>query len=102
MDLRPFVHELAALDGRTVVLELRTASDGSVKPTEILEAACGVPKHLVPLIQIHKTDTRLADGGSPLAACLVVAGEDTVEKGNSDQWQPAGDPRGDSGGRHPC
>ena len=102
MDLRPFVHELAALDGCTVVLELRTASDGSVKPTEILEAACGVPKHLVPLIQIHKTDTRLADGGSPLAACLVVAGEDTVEKGNSDQWQPAGDPRGDSGGRHPC
>ena len=102
VDLRPFVYDLAATDGCTVALELRTASDGSAKPTEILEAACGVPRHLVPLIQIHKTDTRLADGGSPLAACLVTAGDDTVETGNSDQWQPAGDPRGDSGGRHPC
>jgi radical SAM family uncharacterized protein/radical SAM-linked protein len=102
VDLRPFVYDLAALDGRTVALELRTASDGSAKPTEILEAACGVPRHLVPLIQIHKTDTRLADGGSPLSACLVTVGDDTVETGNSDQWQPAGDPRGDSGGRHPC
>ena len=102
LDLRPFVYDLAALDGRTVALELRTASDGSAKPTEILEAACAVPRHLVPLIQIHKTDTRLVDGGSPLAPCLVTAGDDTVETGNSDQWQPAGDPRGDSGGRHPC
>jgi radical SAM-linked protein len=102
VDLRPFVYDLAVPDGRTVVLELRTASDGSAKPTEILEAACGVPRHLVPLIQIHKTDTRLGDGGSPLAPCLVTAGDDTVETGNSDQWQPAGDPRGDSGGRHPC
>jgi len=102
VDLRPFVYDLAALDGRTVVLELRTASDGSAKPTEILEAACGVPRHLLPLIQIHKTDTRLGDGGSPLGPCLVTAGDDTVETGNSDQWQPAGDPRGDSGGRHPC
>ena len=102
LDLRPFVHDLAALDGRTVALELRTASDGSAKPTEILEAACGVPRHLLPLIQIHKTDTWCADGGSPLAACAVTAGDDTVETGNSDQWQPAGDPRGDSGGRHPC
>ena len=101
VDLRPFVYDLAALDGRTVVLELRTASDGSAKPTEILEAACGVPRHLVPLIIIHKTDTRLVGGASPLDACVVTVG-DNVEKGNSDQWQPAGDPRGDSGGRHPC
>ena len=42
VDLRPFVYDLAALDGCTVMLELRTASDGSAKPTEILEAACGV------------------------------------------------------------
>ena len=102
VDLRPFVYDLAALDGRTVALELRTASDGSAKPTEILEAACGVPRHLSPLIIIHKTDTRLADGASPLAGCRVTAGEDTVETGNSDQWEPAGDPRGDSRGRHPC
>jgi radical SAM family uncharacterized protein/radical SAM-linked protein len=102
VDLRPFVYDLAALDGRTVVLELRTASDGSAKPTEILEAACGVPRHLLPLILIHRTDTRLEGGGSPLDGCEVAVGEHTVETGNSDQWEHAGDPRGDSGGRHPC
>jgi radical SAM-linked protein len=102
VDLRPFVYDLAALDGRSVVLELRTASDGSAKPTEILEAACGVPRHLLPLILIHRTDTRLAGGGSPLDGCAVAVGEHTVETGNSDQWEPAGNPRGDSGGRHPC
>ncbi len=101
LDLRPFVHDLAALDDRRVVLDLRAADDGSVKPTEILEAACAVPRHRLPLINIHKTDTRIAGGGSPLDACLVTAGDQTVETGNSDQWEPAGDPRGDSGGRHP-
>jgi radical SAM family uncharacterized protein/radical SAM-linked protein len=102
IDLRPFVHELAALDGRSVVLDLWTPPDGSARPTEILEAACGVPRHLAPLIIIHRMDTRLAGGGSPLDGCLVSVGEHTVETGNSDQWEPAGDPRGDSGGRHPC
>ncbi len=102
VDLRPFVYDLAALDGRSVLLELRTASDGSAKPTEILEAACGVPRHLLPLILIHKTETRLADGGSPLDPCAVTVGEHTVETGNSDQWERAGNARGDSGGRYPC
>jgi len=102
VDLRPFVYDLAALDGRSVMLELRTASDGSAKPTEILEVACGVPRRLLPLILIHRTETRLAGGGSPLEACTVTVGEHTVETGNSDQWEPAGNPRGDSGGRHPC
>lgn len=102
VDLRPLVFDLAALDGSTVVLELRTASDGSAKPTEILEAACGVPKHLLPLINIHKTDTWFADGLAPLAGCTVTAGETSVETGDIDQWEPAGDPRGDPGGRHPC
>ncbi len=102
LDLRPFVHDLAALDDRRVVLELGAAKDGSARPTEILEAACGVPRHLLPLINIHRTDARIAGGGSPLDACAPAVGEETVEKGNSDQWEPAGDPRGDSRGRHPC
>jgi radical SAM-linked protein len=101
VDLRPLVYELAALDGATVALELRTASDGSAKPTELLEAACRVPRHLVPLINIHKTGTWLVGGIAPLAGCLVTAGEQTVETVDSDQWEPAGDPRGDPGGRHP-
>ena len=101
VDLRPLVHDLAALDGSTVALDLRTASDGSAKPTEILEAACRVPKHLLPLINIHKTGTWLADGIAPLAGCTVTAGETSVETGDTDQWEPAGDPRGDPGGRHP-
>ena len=102
VDLRPFVYDLAALDGRSVALELRTASDGSAKPTEVLEAACGVPRHLLPLILIHRTETRLAGGGSPLDGCRVTVGEHTVETGNSDQWELAGNASRDSGGRHPC
>jgi hypothetical protein len=101
VDLRPLVHDLTALDGATVVLELRTASDGSAKPTEVLEAAYGVPRHLTPLVNIHKTGTWLAGGASPLDGCEVTAGDDSVETGDSDQWEPAGDPRGHSGGRHP-
>jgi radical SAM family uncharacterized protein/radical SAM-linked protein len=102
VDLRPLVYDLAALDGSTVVAELRTASDGSVKPTEVLEAACGVPRHLLPLINIHKTGTWLAGGVVPLAGCTVTAGDQSVETGDSDQWEHAGDPRGHPGGRHPC
>jgi radical SAM-linked protein len=101
VDLRPLVYDLAALDGATVALEVRTASDGSAKPTEILEAACGVPRHLLPLINIHKTGTWLAGGMEPLASCEVAVGATTVETGDTDQWEPAGDPRGDPGGRHP-
>jgi radical SAM family uncharacterized protein/radical SAM-linked protein len=101
VDLRPFVYDLAALDGRTVALELRTADNGSVKPTEILEAAFEVPRHLTPLVNIHKTDTRLAGGATPLDGCGSAVGDMSVETGDSDQWEHAGNPRGDSGGRHP-
>jgi radical SAM family uncharacterized protein/radical SAM-linked protein len=102
VDLRPLVFDLAALDASTVVAEVRTASDGSAKPTEILEAALGIPQERVPLILIQKTDTRFAGGASPLQGCAVAVGDTDVEKGNLDQWQPAGDPRGDSGGRPAC
>jgi hypothetical protein len=99
MDLRPLVYDLAAQSAATVVAEVRTASDGSVKPTEVLEAALGIPRELVPLILIQKTDARCAGGASPLGGCLVAVGDTDVETGNSDQWQPAGDPRGHRGGR---
>ena len=99
VDLRPLVHELAALDAATVVTEVRTASDGSAKPTEVLEVALGVPRAQVPLILIQKTDTRLAGGDSPLSGCAVAVGDTDVETRDSHQWQPAGDPRGDRGGR---
>jgi hypothetical protein len=102
VDLRPLVYDLAALDASAVVAEIRTASDGSAKPTEVLEAALGIPRELVPLILIQKTDTRFADGVSPLAGCAVTVGENDVEARDPHQWQPAGDPRGDRGGRPPC
>ena len=102
VDLRPLVLVLAARDASAVVVEVRTASDGSAKPTEILEAALGIPRELVPLIIIQKTDTRCAGGASPLDGCRVVVGETQVEARDSDQWQPAGDPRGDRGGRPAC
>ena len=101
VDLRPLVHDLAALDGLTVALELRTADNGSAKPTELLEAAFEVPRRLTPLVNIHKTDTRLAGGATPLEGCRSAVGDMSVETGDSDQWEHAGNPRGDSGGRHP-
>ena len=101
VDLRPLVHDLAALDGHTVALEVRTADNGSVKPTELLEAALEVPRHLTPLVNIHKTDTRIVGGGTPLEGCRSTVGDMSVETGDFDQWVHAGDPRGDSGGRHP-
>jgi hypothetical protein len=102
VDLRPLVYDLAALDASTVVAVVRTASDGSAKPTEILEVALGIPRERVPLIIIQKTDTRFAGGAAPLEGCAVAVGDTDVETGNLDQWQPAGDPRGDRGGRPAC
>jgi radical SAM family uncharacterized protein/radical SAM-linked protein len=102
VDLRPLVLDLAALDASAVVVEVRTASDGSAKPTEVLEAALGIPRERAPLIQIQKTDTRFAGGAGPLDGCAVCVGDTDVEARDPDQWQPAGDPRGDRGRRPPC
>jgi radical SAM-linked protein len=99
VDLRPLVTDLAALDASAVVVEVRTASDGSAKPTEVLEAALGIPREQAPLILIEKTDTRFAGGAAPLDGCAVCVGDADVETRDSHQWQPAGDPRGDRGGR---
>jgi len=102
MDLRPLVLDLAALDAATVAVEVRTASDGSAKPTEVLEAALRIPRERVPLVIIQKTATRLAGGAKPLGACPVAVGETEVEARDSDQRQPAGDARGHPGGRPAC
>ena len=102
VDLRPLVIDLAALDASAVVVEVRTASDGSAKPTEVLEAALGIPRERAPLILIQKTDTRFAGGLAPLDGCAVCVGDRDVETRDSDQWQPAGDPCGDRGGRPSC
>lgn len=102
MDLRPLVTDLAAQDASTVVAEVRTASDGSAKPTAVLEVALGIPRERVPLILIQKTDTWFAGGTTPLDGCLVTVGDTDVETRDSHQWQPAGDPRGDRGGRPAC
>ena len=102
VDLRPLVIDLAALDASVVVVEVRTASDGSAKPTEVLEAALGIPREQAPLILIQKTDTRFAGGAGPLDGCAVRVGDTDVEARDSHQWQPAGDARGDRGGRPAC
>jgi radical SAM-linked protein len=98
LDIRPLVFDLAVLGDDRIELTLATASDGSVKPTEVLAAALGLQETKVPLIQIHKLAATFSNGDDPMAAALVRAEESTLETRDTDSWRPAGDPRGDPGG----
>jgi radical SAM-linked protein len=98
IDIRPLVHDLAVVSGEEIVLTLATASDGSVKPTEVLAAALGLDDSKIPLIQIHKLAATFATGDDPAAHALARAEVSTLETRNIDSWEPARDARGDPGG----
>ena len=99
VDIRPLVHELAVVSGDEVILRLSTASGQSVKPTEVLQAALELDQAQVPLIHIHKLETRLASGRSPVTEALARAEVKGFETRNTDfSYQPTRDSRGDFGG----
>jgi radical SAM-linked protein len=98
LDIRPLVFDLTVLGANRIELTLATASDGSVKPTEVLMAALSLEEAMVPLIQIHKLAATFANGDDPMAAALARAEGSNLETRDSDCWRPAGDPRGDPGG----
>jgi hypothetical protein len=98
LDIRPLVFDLAVLGDDRIELTLATASDGSVKPTEVLAAALGLDDARVPLIKIHKLVAARANGDDPLADAMARAEGSNLETRDTDCWRPAGDPRGDPGG----
>ncbi|KPJ90831.1 MAG: hypothetical protein AMS18_09950, partial [Gemmatimonas sp. SG8_17] len=103
IDIRPLVHEFAVVAGDEVVLRLTTASEQSVKPSEVLRAALDLDEGLVPLIKIHKLEATLASGDGPTMGALAraeVTGFETRDTNYSQQ--PARDARGYSGGRSTC
>jgi radical SAM-linked protein len=98
VDIRPLVYDLAVLSADSIELTLATASDGSVKPTEVLAAALDLAETRVPLIQIHKLAATLASGDDPVVHALARAEVSTLETRDLDRWEPARDARGDPGG----
>jgi radical SAM-linked protein len=103
IDIRPLVHEFAVVAGDEVVLRLTTASEQSVKPSEVLRAALDLDGGLVPLIKIHKLEAALASGDGPTMGALAraeVTGFETRDTNYSQQ--PARDARGYPGGRSTC
>ncbi|UCG85538.1 MAG: TIGR03960 family B12-binding radical SAM protein, partial [Gemmatimonadota bacterium] len=102
VDIRPLVHEFAVVAEDEVILRTTTASGQVVKPTEVLQAALGLDRSQVPLIQIHKLEATLASGDCPTAGALARAEVRGFEERNTDYCtQPARDARGYSGGRAP-
>jgi radical SAM-linked protein len=103
IDIRPLVHEFAVVAGDEVVLRLTTASEQSVKPSEVLRAALDLDGGLVPLIKIHKLEATLASGDGPTTGALARAEVTDFETRDTNYSpQPARDARGYSGGRSTC
>jgi len=102
VDIRPLVDELAVVANDEVVLRVTTASDQSVKPTEVLAAALDMEQRMVSLIQIHKLEATVASGDCPTTGSLARAEVTSFETRNIDfsTW-PARDARGHNGGRTP-
>jgi len=100
VDIRPMVHEFTVVGEDEVVLRLTTVDGKTVRPTEVLRVALDLDEERVPLIQIFKSDARLATGDYPSAGALARAEVKSFETRNIDiSHQPTRDTRGDSGGR---
>jgi hypothetical protein len=83
VDIRPLVRELSVIARDQVILTVATGSGGSVKPTEVLQAALMLEESLVPLIRIHKVAATLASGDTPTAQAVAVTQVNNFETGNS-------------------
>jgi radical SAM-linked protein len=100
VDIRPLVHEFAVVADDEAVLRVTTASNHSVKPTEVLSAALGLEQQQVPLIQIHKLEATVASGDCPTAGSLARAEVMSFETRDIDfSTRRARDARSHHGGR---
>jgi radical SAM family uncharacterized protein/radical SAM-linked protein len=103
VDIRPLVHDLRVTAVDTIIMTVATSSGGSVKPTEVLQAALGLDEHDVPLVHIHKLVATLASGDTPDAGAVAAAEVSNFETRNIDHRDPEGDsgrdPRGQAARR---
>ncbi len=99
VDIRPLVRELSVTAHDQVILTVATGGGGSVKPTEVLQAALKLDGSAVPLIKIHKLMAILASGENPVAQSLAMAQVNNFETGNTHYGlEPARNACGYSGG----
>lgn len=96
------IAEIAVVSSNEVLITVASGNSGSVKPTEIIEAAMDVEKDTLPLVKIHKIRATTATGESPVVSAVVLVEVEKFEKRNTYNWRPAGDPRGHSRGRQTC
>ncbi len=103
VDIRPLVHEAWVTADGEVGLSLATASNGSVKPTEVFRSALDLDEASVPLIRIHKYAATLVTGETPVAEAVVAVQVGSIEKGNIDHGHElARNASGHTRGRTPC
>lgn len=102
VDVRNMIAEIAVVSSNEVLITVASGNSGSVKPTEIIEAAMDVEKDTLPLVKIHKIRATTATGESPVVSAVVLVEVEKFEKRNTYNWRPAGDPRGHSRGRQTC
>ncbi len=99
VDIRPLVRELSVTAHDQVILTVATGGGGSVKPTEVLQAALKLDESVVPLIKIHKLMAILASGENPVDRSLAIAQVNNFETGNTHYGlEPARNACGYSGG----
>ena len=99
VDIRPLVRELSVTAHDQVILTVATGGGGSVKPTEVLQAALKLDESVVPLIKIHKVMAILASGENPVDQSLAMAQVSNFETGNTHYGlEPARNACGYSGG----
>ncbi len=99
VDIRPLVRELSVTAPDQVILTVATGGGGSVKPTEVLQAALKLDESVVPLIKIHKVMAILASGENPVDQSLAMAQVSNFETGNTHYGlEPARNACGYSGG----
>lgn len=95
-------HDLTVIGPNELLVEVATSSDGSAKSTEVMQALLALAPEDVLRLHIHKVRASGSWGEPPDARAIARAEVLTLETGNPDQWELAGNARGHSGGRSAC
>jgi radical SAM family uncharacterized protein/radical SAM-linked protein len=98
VDLQPLTHDISVLSPGNLLLELETSNTGSAKPTEVAHALLGLDAEQVLRLQVHKVQATGPSGEHLDSGSVARAEGQALETRNLDQWEYAGNPRGDPRG----
>ncbi len=98
IEIRPMIADISVVSSKELLITIESGISGSVKPTEIIGAAMDIEEKSLPLVKIQKIRATTGAGESPVASAVVLVEVEKFEKRNTNNWRPAGDPRGHSGG----